>query len=51
MLLLLLLRLNELLQNLANKLNSNESFTPDGGFQVDIVYIAMPCRGLDMQNV
>ena len=39
------LRLDELLQSLANKLNSNESFSPEHGFQVDITIVAMPGPG------
>ena len=35
-------RLDELLATLAGKLNSNEAFNPDRGFQVDVVFAAMP---------
>ena len=38
-------RIDELLAKLAGKLNSNESFTPTEGFQVDVVIVAMPRRG------
>ena len=38
-------RIDELLAKLAGKLNSNQSFTPREGFQVDVVIIAMPGRG------
>ena len=38
-------RLNELLDNLAAKLNSNESFSPNQSFQVDVVFIKTPQRG------
>ena len=39
------LRIDELLAKLAGKLNSNESFNPREGFQVDVVIVAMPGRG------
>ena len=39
------LRLDTLLQSLANKLNSNESFDPQQGFEVLLSVIAMPTRG------
>ena len=38
-------RIDELLAKLAGKLNSNQSFTPTEGFQVDVVIVAMPGRG------
>ena len=38
-------RLDEMLATLAGKLNSNESFNPDGGFQVDAVFVSMPGPG------
>ena len=38
-------RLDEMLATLAGKLNSNESFNPDGGFQVDVVFVSMPGPG------
>ena len=38
-------RIDELLAKLAGKLNSNESFNPREGFQVDVVIVAMPGRG------
>ena len=38
-------RLDELLATLAMKLNSNEAFNPDRGFQVDVVFVAMPGLG------
>ena len=38
-------RIDELLAKLAGKLNSNQSFTPREGFQVDVVIVAMPGRG------
>ena len=38
-------RLDELLATLANKLNSNEGFNPDRGFQVDVVFVSMPGLG------
>ena len=38
-------RLDELLATLANKLNSNEAFNPDRGFQVDVVFVSMPGPG------
>ena len=37
--------LDELLDQLAGKLNSNEEFDPDRGFQVDVVVIRMPTPG------
>ena len=37
--------LDELLDMLAGKLNSNESFDPHRGFQLDVVIIRMPTRG------
>ena len=38
-------RLDEMLAKLAGKLNSNEAFNPDGGFQVDVVMVSMPGPG------
>ena len=38
-------RLDEMLATLAGKLNSNESFNPDRGFHVDVVFVSMPARG------
>ena len=38
-------RIDELLAKLAGKLNSNQSFNPREGFQVDVVIVAMPGRG------
>ena len=38
-------RLDEMLATLAGKLNSNESFNPDLGFQVDVVFVFMPGPG------
>ena len=38
-------RLDEMLATLAGKLNSNESFNPDRGFRVDVVFVSMPGRG------
>ena len=38
-------RLDEMLATLAGKLNSNEAFNPDCGFQVDVVFVSMPGRG------
>ena len=37
--------LNELLQELAGKLNSNESFDPEQGFQVEVVFVRRPQPG------
>ena len=37
--------LDELLDQLAGKLNSNEEFTPDRGFQVEVVVVRMPTPG------
>ena len=37
--------LDELLDTLAGKLNSNEEFRPDRGFQVDVVLVRMPTPG------
>ena len=34
-----------MLTTLAGKLNSNESFNPDRGFQVDVVFVSMPGPG------
>ena len=38
-------RLDEMLATLAGKLNSNEAFNPDRGFQVDVVFVSMPGPG------
>ena len=38
-------RLDEMLATLAGKLNSNESFNPDLGFQVDVVFVSIPGPG------
>ena len=38
-------RLDEMLATLAGKLNSNEAFNPDSGFQVDVVFVSMPGLG------
>ena len=38
-------RLDELLSKLAGKLNSNQSFIPSEGFQVDVVMVSMPGPG------
>ena len=38
-------RLDEMLATLAGKLNSNESFNPDRGFLVDVVFVSMPGPG------
>ena len=38
-------RLDEMLATLAGKLNSNVSFNPDRGFQVDVVFVSMPGPG------
>ena len=40
-------RLDEMLATLAGKLNSNEVFNPDRGFQVDVVFVSMPGPGSD----
>ena len=40
-------RLDEMLATLAGKLNSNKSFNPDRGFQVDVVFVSMPGPGSD----
>ena len=37
--------LDELLDQLAGKLNSNQEFHPDQGFQVDVVVVRMPTPG------
>ena len=39
------LRIDTLLQSLADRLNSNESFEPDQGFEVTMVIVAMPTPG------
>ena len=38
-------RFDEILATLAGKLNSNEAFNPDRGFQVDVVFVSMPGPG------
>ena len=38
-------RLDEMLTTLAGKLNSNEAFNPDRGFQVDVVFVSIPGPG------
>ena len=38
-------RLDEMLATLAGELNSNESFNPDRGFHVDVVFVSMPGPG------
>lgn len=38
-------QLDEMLAKLAGKLNSNESFNPECGFQVDVVFASMPGLG------
>ena len=38
-------RLDEMLATLAGKLNSDESFNPNRGFQVDVVFVSMPGLG------
>ena len=38
-------RLDEMLAKLSAKLNSNEAFNPDHGFQVDVVIVSMPGPG------
>ena len=38
-------RLDEMLQKLAGKLNSNESFSPSQGFSVDVVFVRMQGKG------
>ena len=38
-------RLDEMLQKLAGKLNSNESFNPSEGFCLDVVFVKMPGKG------
>ena len=43
-------RLNELLEQLSAKLNSNESFSPNQSFQVDVVFVKTPQRGSGKKN-
>ena len=43
-------RIDELLQKLAGKLNSNESFNPSEGFSVDVVFVKMPGKGKGRQK-
>ena len=42
---------NELLQTLADKLNSNEEFQPDQGLQVDVVHVRVPLPGSGRKNL
>ncbi|CAH3045654.1 unnamed protein product, partial [Porites lobata] len=44
-------RLDEMLATLAGKLNSNEAFNPDRGFQVDVVFVSMPGPGSVMTRM
>jgi len=44
-------RLDELLATLAGKLNSNESFNPQRGFHVDIVFVNMPNPSSGKKNM
>ena len=39
------MRINTLLQTLADKLNSNESFEPDQGFEITMAIVDMPAPG------
>ena len=41
----------ELLQTLADKLNSNEEFHPDQGLQVDVVLVRVPLPGRGRKNM
>ena len=43
-------RLDEMLAKLASKLNSNESFNPECGFQADVVFVSMPGLGSGRGN-
>ena len=43
-------RLNELLEQLANKLNSNESFDYNQGFNVEVVFVKRPRPGSGKKN-
>ena len=43
-------RLDELLATLAGKLNSNEAFDPQRGFQVDVVLVSTPTPGRGKRN-
>ena len=43
-------RLNELLENLAAKLNSNESFDHNQGFNVEVVFVKRPQPGSGKKN-
>ena len=43
-------RLNELLDNLAAKLNSNESFSPNQSFEVNVVFVKTPQPGRGKKN-
>lgn len=43
-------RLDEWLAKLASKLNSNESFDPECGFQGDVVFVSMPGLGSGRGN-
>ena len=39
-----------MLATLAGKLNSNESFNPDRGFHVDVIFVSMPGPGSGHRN-
>ena len=43
-------RLDEMSATLAGKLNSNEAFNLDRGFQVDVVFVSMPGPGSDYRK-
>ena len=43
-------RIDELFAKLARKLNSNESFNPSQGFEVDVVFVSMPGKGKGRQK-
>ena len=43
-------RLDEMLQKLSGKLNSNQSFNPSEGFSVDVVFVKMPGKGKGRQK-
>ena len=43
-------KLDEMLQKLAGKLNSNEAFNPQQGFQVEVVIVRMPGKGKGRQK-
>ena len=44
------IRLNELMDNLARKLNSNESFDANQGFNVEVVFVKRPRPGRGKKN-